>query len=748
MTNLNFLRFCSLFSFFFTVLVSNAQVNIIPKPLSVKLAKGTFTLTPNTNIQIPPNKPELMASAVFLKEQIQNSYGIRIGILKSDKRCSSCISLFLNDKVDSLGDEAYLLYIGKSGIEIKASHPAGILYGIQSLRQIFPEPKQIAEINCPFLNIYDKPTFNWRGLNLDCCRHFMDKKFILRYLDLLSFYKLNKFHWHLTEDQGWRIEIKRYPELTSKGAWRVEKDGSSYGGYYTQEDIKEIVAYANKLHIMVIPEIEMPGHSLAAIAAYPELSCTHEKVEVANNWGVFKDIYCAGDDYTFQFIEGVLTEVMDLFPAPYIHIGGDEAPKYRWEKCDKCKLRMKTEGLKDAHELQSYFIKRVEKFVNQKGKKIIGWDEILEGGLAPNATVQSWRGVQGAIDAVKNGNDAIVSPTSHLYFDYSLKSIDLKRVYSFQPIPEGLSSEESKHILGSECNMWTERTPQEIVDSRLFPRILAMSDNLWTPKNQQQYSEFWNRLQTHYPLLDKMGVKYGYEAQPVNFEVSYNQLEKGFEIKMVSGQKGLKMQYTLDGTNPYRNSPSYERPFIVRNSCEIKARVFNSSDSEPELFSRKLIFHEGVGKKVQMKYQPSQFYYGDGEVSIIDGQKGSIDFHDGLWLGLQEHDVEAIIDLGESKSVNEVSANFLRAMPSWILYPEFVEVLISEDGINFKQVSKVLNSETQKSDEIKEQLFTMKLNNIKTRYVKVIGKRVDVCPEWHEAAGSKAWIFIDEIIIK
>lgn len=732
----------------FAVLLTDAQVNIIPKPMTVKVLEGSFKLNEKTVIQIPVNNPNLRASADFIKNQIKLSLGLNLQIKESDKSLSNVIQLQLLKHLESLGEEGYELNIIKNKIEISAKELPGLLYGMQSLRQLLPINSVTKSIDLPLVSIQDKPGFSWRGLNLDCCRHFMDKAFILRYLDLLSYYKLNKFHWHLTEDQGWRIEIKRYPELTSKGAWRIEPDGSSYGGFYTQDDIKEVVAYANKLHIMVIPEIEMPGHSLAAIAAYPELSCTHEKVEVANNWGVFKDIYCAGDDYTFQFIEGVLTEVMDLFPAPYIHIGGDEAPKYRWEKCDKCKLRMKTEGLKDAHELQSYFIKRIEKFVNQKGKKIIGWDEILEGGLAPNATVQSWRGVQGAIDAVKNGNDAIVSPTSHLYFDYGLKSIDLKRVYSFQPIPEGLNNEESKRILGSECNMWTERAPQEIVDSRLFPRILAMSENLWTPKSQHSYQDFWNRLQSHYPILDKMGVKYGYEAQPVNFEVSFNQVKKGFEVKMVSGQKGLKMQYTLDGSKPDRNSPSYEKPFIVRNSCEIKARVFNSSDSEPELFSRKLILHEGVGKKTQMKFQPSQFYYGDGEVSICDGQKGSIDFHDGLWLGLQEHDVEAIIDLGESKSVNEVSANFLRAMPSWILYPEFVEVLVSEDGINFKQVSKVLNTETQKSDEIKEQLFTMKLNNIKARYVKVIGKKVDVCPEWHEAAGSKAWIFIDEVIIK
>ncbi|MFY8020138.1 MAG: beta-N-acetylhexosaminidase, partial [Bacteroidia bacterium] len=375
--------------------------------------KGVFTLTGKTTIQIASNQTELMELGRFVQQQIQSSYGISLSLVQTNKQSVNSIRLILISGADSLGKEGYLLQIGKSGIEIRAAQSPGILYGIQSFRQILPISQQTEKIECPFVWIADQPQFGWRGLNLDCCRHFMDKQFILRYLDLLSYYKLNTFHWHLTEDQGWRIEIKKYPELCGIGAWRLEKDGSTYGGYYTQNDIREIVAYASKLHIMVIPEIEMPGHSMAAIAAYPHLSCTGEKVAVANNWGVFKDIYCAGNEQSFEFIEDVLSEVMTLFPAPYIHIGGDEAPKYRWEKCEKCKKRMTAENLKDAHELQSYFIKRVEKFVNQNGKKIIGWDEILEGGLAPNATVQSWRGVQGAIDAVKNGNDAIVSPTSH-----------------------------------------------------------------------------------------------------------------------------------------------------------------------------------------------------------------------------------------------------------------------------------------------------------------------------------------------
>ncbi|MFY8020540.1 MAG: family 20 glycosylhydrolase, partial [Bacteroidia bacterium] len=332
--------------------------------------------------------------------------------------------------------------------------------------------------------------------------------------------------------------------------------------------------------------------------------------------------------------------------------------------------------------------------------------------------------------------------------DYSLKSIDLKSVYAFKPIPEGLNAVESKHILGSECNMWTEHAPQELVDSKLFPRILAMSEVLWTPSSQQHFEDFHQRLQKQYPRLDRMGVKYGYESLPVSFDIQYKHEEKGFEVKMKPGQQSLKIQYTLDGNNPDKQSPAFEKPIIIRNSGEIKARVFNSSDQEPEVFKRKLILHEGVGKSLILKHAPSQFYAANGANSLCDGQKASSDFHDGLWLGFQEHDLDVVIDLGEQKNIHEIAANFIRSMPSWILFPESVEYLVSDNGKDFQSVSLLKNTESQKEEDMKEQLFKQEFKALKARYIKVIGKKVDVCPEWHEAAGSKAWLFVDEIIIK
>ena len=351
------------------------------------------------------------------------------------------------ERAEGYAVEGYSLRIDDDGVSIEASEEAGAFHALTTLRWMLPpDSDNEGSWALPHVSISDAPRFEHRGLLLDCCRHFMDPDFVKRAIDLLALHKMNVLHWHLTEDQGWRIEVDAYPELTSTGAWRTEADGSRHGGFYTKDQIREIVAYAADRNITVIPEIELPGHSRAAIAAYPWLSCTGDSLEVPHDWGVFKDIYCAGEDTTFRFLEAVLLEVLELFPSEYIHIGGDEAPKVRWESCPKCQRRIQAEGLHDAHELQSWFITQIGSFLADHGRKLIGWDEILEGGLPDGATVQSWRGMQGGRDAVAMGRDAIMSPTSHCYFDYPVESIDLERVYGFEPEPEGL--EGSGRILG------------------------------------------------------------------------------------------------------------------------------------------------------------------------------------------------------------------------------------------------------------------------------------------------------------
>jgi hexosaminidase len=368
------------------------------------------------------------------------------------------------------------------------------------------------------VSITDKPRFKWRGLMLDPCRHFWDINFVKKYIDLMALHKMNFFHWHLTEDQGWRIEIKKYPKLTEIAAWRNE-DGKKYGGFYSQEQIREIVEYAKERFITVLPEIEMPGHSVAAIAAYPELSCFDEPVEIPKTWGVFENVYCAGKENTFKFLENVLTEVFDLFPGEYIHVGGDECPKANWKKCPKCQERIKNENLNNEDELQSYFIKRIEKFVNKNGKRLVGWDEILEGGLAPNATVMSWRGTEGGIAAAKQGHDVVMSPVAHCYLDFPQKEkekIDIggcttttEKAYEFEPIPGELSDEEAKHILGGQGNLWTEHIPTvERAEEMVYPRASALAEKLWSQKGNTDFDDFKERLNKHLKRLEILDVNY------------------------------------------------------------------------------------------------------------------------------------------------------------------------------------------------------------------------------------------------
>jgi hexosaminidase len=426
----------------------------------------------------------------------------------------------------SLGEEGYELTVAPTSVVLRAPQAQGLFYGVQTFRQLLPPEAERPARNrtkvaktwrIPCTRIIDQPRYPWRGMLLDCCRHFMAKDFVKRYIDLLAYHKMNVLHWHLTEDQGWRIEIKRYPRLTAIGAWRGEGD-ERHGGFYTQEDIRDIVAYARSRHVTIVPEIEMPGHSVAALAAYPELSCTGGPFKVSTRWGVHEDVYCAGNERTFEFLEGVLSEVIDLFPSEFIHVGGDECPKQRWKACAKCQARMKAEGLRDEGELQSYFIRRIDKFLTGKGRRLVGWDEILEGGLAPNATVQSWRGMSGAVAAAKAGHDVISSPTSHCYLDYAqsrepgeptwMGFIDLKTAYSFEPTPPQLDPEQARHVLGAEGNMWTEHAPQERVDHQVFPRLCALAEVTWSPAQRRDWKGFQERMKTHYRRLDALGVHY------------------------------------------------------------------------------------------------------------------------------------------------------------------------------------------------------------------------------------------------
>lgn len=527
---------CFVLSYIFNTAIAQ-EISIIPEPVSMNKTSGSFTLSAKTPIVISEDTPQLRHLSRYLAEKLHTATWIYAEVVTGKAQADSSIMLTLDEQTTPDHDEGYLLTVTAQAVEIKARTSHGLFYGIQSLLQLLPpsiafdDPTLVpagVKWTIPAVEIEDYPRYSYRGMHLDVARHFFPVAFIKKYLDLMAMQKMNRFHWHLTEDQGWRIEIKQYPKLTEVGAWRDSTlighhgsdkyDNIRYGGFYTHEEIKEVVQYANDRYITVIPEIEMPGHSSAALQAYPNLGCEPDKsYKVQSDWGVFEDIYCPREE-TFTFLENVLTEVMDLFPSEYIHIGGDEAPKTAWENSELAQQVIEREGLKDEHELQSYFITRIEKFLNRNGRQIIGWDEILEGGLAPNATVMSWRGIEGGIEAAQKGHDVVMTPTSHVYLDYYQADPEteplaiggfttLEKVYNYEPTPDTLTKEESKFILGAQGNVWTEyiHTGNK-VEYMAYPRAVALAEVVWSPKEKRNWFSFWGRLQPYFQRLENMEV--------------------------------------------------------------------------------------------------------------------------------------------------------------------------------------------------------------------------------------------------
>jgi len=510
-----------------TIITHAQEINIIPQPSLVKRAVGSFQINISTKIVLKSDS--INKSAAFLNQYLQQFYGFQLPVVtnKGNLRNNAIILSCKKSNFPAIAG-AYKMEIKKDNIYIEGKDDNGVFYAIQSLIQLLPFEKT-KNLSVPQLEIIDSARFAYRGMHLDVGRHFFPVEYIKKYIDYIAMYKMNTFHWHLTEDQGWRIEIKKYPELTRIGAYRngtiigrypgIGNDNIRYGGFYTQEQIKEVVKYAADRYITIIPEIELPGHSCAALTAYPELGCTGGPYKVQGTWGVFDDVYCAGNEHTFQFLEDVLDEVMQLFPSKYIHIGGDECPKTSWIKCPKCQQRIKDNNLKDEHELQSYFIQRIEKYINSKGRQIIGWDEILEGGLAPNASVMSWRGEEGGIAAAKQKHQVIMTPGTYCYFDHSQTKnedsvtiggfLPIEQVYSYEPIPAALTDSESKYVLGAQANVWTEYIGNEKkLEYTIFPRMSALSEVLWSSKQNRNWNDFQSRLQNEFKRYDWWNVNY------------------------------------------------------------------------------------------------------------------------------------------------------------------------------------------------------------------------------------------------
>lgn len=725
----------------------NAQNQLIPQPVALEITKGEFIIPKTLNISPDLPQPE----TEYFKKRFQNQLNFESSAKNPVHLQGKRIQTFVFT-------EGYSLGISPQQILITYSSDDSYFRALTTIAQLFEEHRESGKI--PAMIIHDQPQFKWRGMHLDVVRHFFTVDEVKKYLDYLAMYKINTFHWHLTDDQGWRIEIKKYPKLTEIGSKRKESmigpyvdqefDAQPYGGFYTQEEIKEVVAYAKTRHINIVPEIEMPGHAVAALASYPELSCTGGPFEVETKWGVFDDIFCPKEE-TFGFLEDVLTEVMNLFPSEYIHIGGDEAPKTRWKECPHCQALIKKEGLKDEHELQSYFIKRIEKFVNSKGRKIIGWNEIMEGGLAPNAAVMSWTGEEGGIQAAKQGNFAVMTPGNYLYFDHYQGDPQneplafggnntLEKVYSYHPIPEELKEEEKKYILGVQANLWAEYILDfKHVEYMLFPRLMALSEIAWGTSNPDNYAEFESRVIRHFKLLDEKKINY---AKSI-YNVSGNVVNagEGIAYELKSSRNPDNVRYTINGEIPTFDSKKYVHPIPIHQSMTIQSAYFENGELKSAISSQEFRISKSTGKSIVLKDQPSPNYASNGAKTLVDGVIGNPKILGKTWLGFSGKDVVATIDLGEKTDFQMVAFNSLDNKGSWIHLAKSAKIYTSDDGKKFEVIKEISTKEIFDSKG-KMEIETGKQS---TRFLKIIIENAGIIPAGFPGAGSEAWLFVDEI---
>jgi len=635
-------------------------VNLIPAPVEMEHKAGAFHINEQTTIFVNSEEQDAQGVAELMAEQLRKATGFPI-LVAQQKSGANCITLQIN-KLFSENPEAYTLEVTADNVLLQASSAKGLFIGSQTIRQLLPkevELTNVSEVNwlMPNVSIQDEPRFTWRGMHLDVSRHFFSKEYIKRFLDYMALYKMNTFHWHLTDDQGWRIEIKQYPELTTNGAFRTENrhdricneqaeenpdmvitpelfkevDGQKvYGGYYTQEDIREIISYAQARNITIIPEIDMPGHFKAAIDNYPEVSCFGKA-----GWGQqFSSPLCVGNEQTYQLVENILSEVIDLFPAPYIHIGADEVEKSNWEKCKKCQARIKSEKLADEHALQSYFVHRIERFINSKGKKMIGWDEILEGGMSKSATMMFWRGWKpdAPQQAATQGNDVIMSPTTHCYFDYKQNGGTLEHVYGFEPVPDGLTTEQASHILGGQGNIWTEYIPSEArADYMSMPRLVALSEVLWTPQANKEWHGFFVRMGAHFDRLDVMGVNY--RIPDIGGLYDTHAFLLADTVAFTSQMSNQEIRFTTDGSIPDRESELYTLPIVVTEAITLQARPFNKKGVGGDVLKAQFKKQNYIEAIQSPSVQPGlscSYYEGQGWKDVSD--IGKLDVKKGTYI--------------------------------------------------------------------------------------------------------------------
>lgn len=749
---------------------TTANYQVIPLPQEISTAAdGEFVLSSGVKIVYPKDNESMMRNAQYLAEYLKKATGTDY---KIEAGTEGKGNILLQAGLSAEKPEAYQLKVTPDGVVIAGASEAGVFYGIQTLRKSIP----VVAGSTPVLaaiEINDYPRFDYRGAHFDVSRHFFTVDEVKSFIDMLALHNMNRLHWHITDDQGWRIEIKKYPLLTEKGSNRKttvigrnsgEYDGKPYGGFYTQEQAKEIVAYAADRYITVIPEVDLPGHMQAALNAYPYLGCTGGPYEVWPQWGISEDVLCAGNDSILTFIDDVFTEIMEIFPSEYIHVGGDECPKVRWESCPKCQARIKALGIKgnDKHSkeeyLQSFVINHAEKFLNEHGRRIIGWDEILEGGLAPNATVMSWRGEAGGIEAAKQKHDVIMTPNTYLYFDYYQTKdteneplgiggyLPLERVYSYEPMPASLTPEEQKHIVGVQANHWTEYIPTlSHLQYMALPRWAALAEIQWSNPEKKNYENFLSRL----PQLINTYAAEGYNYGKHVFDVKANFIansEIGTVDVVMNTIDDAPIHYTLDGTDPTAASPVADSILVIKENCELKAMAIRPTGNS-RMLTEKVVFSKSTSKPTKANQPVNKQYEFNGVTTLTDGLKGNGNYKTGRWIAFYKNDMDVTIDLQQPTEISSVALTTCVEKGDWVFDARGITVEVSDDGVKFTKVASEEYPAMKETD--RNGLYEHKLafSPVKARYVRILTPSEQAIPDWHGGKGKPGFLFVDEITI-
>lgn len=749
----------------------NSDYEIIPKPLDVN-CKGdaSFLLKDGVAVIYPENNRKMQDNAEFLVDYVERQTGVKLtSHAGMPVDGAICLTLDLSDD----NAEAYKLIVNDKRVCISGASEAGVFYGIQTLRKSLPVAQDI-NVNLSAVEIYDKPRFAYRGAMLDVARHFYTVDEVKTFIDMLALHNINRFHWHLTDDQGWRIEIKKYPKLMSVASERKETvvgrwysgiyDGKPYGGYYTQDELRDVIDYAAKRHITIIPEVDLPGHMQAALTAYPELGCTGGPYEVRTIWGVSQDVLCVGNDFTLQFVKDVLSEVADIFPSEYIHIGGDECPKVRWEKCPKCQERIKSLGLKsDAkhtkeQRLQSYMIQEAAKYLKEKGKRIIGWTEILEGGLVPDATLMSWIGESGGIEAAHQHHDVIMTPNTYLYFDYyQSKKVEgeplaiggylpIEKTYNYEPMPKELTKEEQQYIKGVQANLWTEYIPVfSQVQYMVLPRLGAAAEVQWTDPSKKDYKDFLRRVPHLVAVYDCYGWNCATHVYDVNVDMKADTVNHVLNVQL-STMADDPIYYTLDGQDPTEKSLKYTKPFTIDQSVVLKTMAVHP-DRTSKISVDTIRFNKATLKPVVLLQPNESRFSPDGPVVLVDGRNGNHSFDTGAWLAVAGNDLEAVINMQAETILSSASVHVYVRKDAWLFDARGFSVSVSSDNKNYKEVASQEYKQMQESDSDGIIEHELSFDPCKATYVKIKVISEKSMPDWHWDAGKAPFLLVDEIIL-